>query len=348
MVNKERFKDIIAYILVIGLFVLAALIIKPVISSIIYGILLGYIFYPLYRVIRSKLKNENLSAFLVCLTVLALIIGIISIILSSLLRQVIDLYLTLQDTNLLHIIKQTLPEFLAASESSTTIVNAINTSLSNIIAGYLRQVNSFILDIPIILLQLFVVIFIFFFTLKDGKKALEYIEELSPLKKENHEKFFTHLKDITNSVLLGQILVGVLQGVIAGIGYYLFGVPNALLLTFLTIIIGIIPLIGPWFVWIPVDIYLFVVGRNGAGVGLLVYGLFFINWIDAFIRPIIVSKRTKINTAIVIIGMIGGLLTFGILGLILGPLVLAYILLVVELYRKKNITPKNSLLFKEG
>ncbi len=346
MVNKEMFKDIIAYILVIGLFILAVLIIKPVISSIIYGVLLGYIFYPLYKIIKSKLKNENLSSFLVCLIVLAIIIGTVAIILSSLLKQIINLYLILQKTNIIHIIQQTLPEFIASSESSTTIVNAISTSLSNIIASYLKQVNVFILNIPVILLQLFVVIFIFFFTLKDGKRALAYIEELSPLKKENHEKFFTHLKDITNSVLLGQILVGVLQGVIAGAGYYIFGVPNALLLTFLTIIIGIIPLIGPWLVWIPIDIYLFAIGRNGAGVGLLIYGLFLINWIDAFIRPLIVSKRTKINTAIVIIGMIGGLFTFGLLGLILGPLVLAYVLLVIELYRKKNITPENSLLFK--
>ncbi len=267
--------------------------------------------------------------------------------LSSLLNQVIDLYLKLQKTDVIYIIQQTLPNFISSSEASTTIVSAINTSISNILASYLGKISTLILDVPIILLQLFVVIFIFFFALKDGERLIGYLEELSPLKKENHNKFFSHLKDITSSVLIGQVLVGILQGVIAGIGYFIFGVPNTLLLTILTIIIGIIPLIGPWLIWIPVDIYLFATGRNIAGIGLLIYGLILINWIDVLIRPLIVSKKTKINTAVVVIGMIGGLLAFGILGLILGPLVLAYILLVIEVYRKKTINPKDNLLFRE-
>ena len=347
MLNKENFKDLIIYILVIGLFILGGIILKPVARPIIYGLLLAYIFYPIYKLIKSKLKNENLSAFIVCLTVLTMIISLITVIFSSLLKEIINLYLMLQKTDLISIIKQTLPEFLASSETSSTIVNAINTSLSNILATYLEKISSMILNIPITLLQIFVIIFIFFFALRDGAKAIEYIESLSPLKKETHGKFFTHLKDITNSVLLGQILVGILQGVFAGIGYFIFGVPNALLLTVLTIIIGIIPLIGPWFVWIPVDIYLFATGRTVAGVGLLIYGIILINWVDTFVRPLIVSKKTKINTGIIIIGMIGGIFTFGLLGLILGPLILAYILLTMELYRKKDLTSKNSLLFKE-
>jgi len=346
MLNKENVKDLLIYILLLGLFLLAIVIIKPIISSIIYGILLAYIFHPIYKTIFSKLKNKNLSALIVCLGVLAIIISIITVIISSLFREIVNLYITFQKTDLIYYIKEALPSFLASSEISTTLVSAINTSISNLLSVYLGKMSSFLMNIPTIALKLLVVFLIFFFALKDGPKALEYIKSVSPLKKETHEKFFTHLKDITKSVLLGQILVGILQGVFAGIGYFIFGVPNALLLTFLTVIIGIIPLIGPWFVWIPVDIYLFATGRSGAGIGLLIYGLILINWIDTFVRPIIVSKRAKINTAIVIIGMIGGLFSFGILGLIIGPLILAYILLAVELYRKKTLD-ENSLLFEK-
>ncbi len=348
MLNKESFKELLTYALVVGLFILAGMIVLPVLSSIIYGILLAYIFYPVYLWTLSKLKNENFSAFLVCLIVLGIIVGIGIIIISSLLRQVVNFYLTLQNTDYILVLKEILPAFLSSSESSTTIVTAINASVSNLIQIYLAKVSNFILDVPIILLQLFVVIFVFFFALRDGVKALAYIKTLSPLKKETHNKFFVHMKDITNSVLLGQILVGVLQGVFAGIGYFIFGVPNALLLTFLTVIVGVIPLIGPWLIWIPVDIYLFAVGRNGSGIGLLIYGMILINWVDAFIRPLIVSKRAKINIAVVIIGMIGGMFTFGVLGLILGPLILAYILLAMELYRKRDIDSGDSLLFRDG
>ncbi|GAG19280.1 unnamed protein product, partial [marine sediment metagenome] len=136
-----------------------------------------------------------------------------------------------------------------------------------------------------------------------------------------------------------------IQGIIAGIGYFIFGVPNALLLTILTIFVGIIPLIGPWLVWVPIDIYLFASGHSGAGFGLLIYGLVVISWLDTIIRPLIVSRKSQINPAIVIIGMIGGLFVFGILGLLAGPLILAYVLLVIELYRKKTFN--KNIIFKE-
>ena len=165
------------------------------------------------------------------------------------------------------------------------------------------------------------------------------------MKKDVQTRFFQHFKDITNSVLIGQVVVGIIQGVVAGIGYFIFGVPNALLMTLITMIIGIIPIIGPWLVWIPIDIYLFSIDRTGAGLGLFIYGLFLINWVDTIIRPMIVARRTQINPAIVLIGMIGGLYVFGILGLIIGPLILGYVILIFELYRKKSYG--DNIMFKK-
>ena len=196
MLNKENVKDLLIYILLLGLILLAILIIKPILGSIVYGILLAYIFYPVYKIILSKLKNENLSAFIVCLGILILIIGIIAIIISTLFKEIISLYLLVQETDLIAIIKETLPPFLASSEISSTLVSAINSSLSNLLSSYLGKMSHFLLNIPTIILQLFVVLLIFFFALKDGIKALEYIKSISPLKKETHEKFFKNLQNI--------------------------------------------------------------------------------------------------------------------------------------------------------
>jgi predicted PurR-regulated permease PerM len=200
-----------------------------------------------------------------------------------------------------------------------------------------------VLNIPLALIHLAVVMFVFFFALRDGREAVEYLRSLSPLKVEMNQRIFEKFKDITNSVLIGQILIGIIQGLIAGIGYFILGVPNALLLTLLTIIAGIIPIIGPPIVWIPVDIYLFLSGRPIAAIFLLIYGTLIVGWIDNLLRPLFVSIKTKLNTGIVTIGMIGGLLSFGIAGLILGPLILAYVLIVFEIYQKKNI--QDSVVF---
>jgi predicted PurR-regulated permease PerM len=115
-------------------------------------------------------------------------------------------------------------------------------------------------------------------------------------------------------------------------------------LTFLSIVAGVLPLIGSWIVWVPTVIVLLISGNTSQAVGLTIYGVLIVAWIDNILRPIIVSRRTSINPAIVLIGMIGGLFAFGFLGLILGPLILSYVILVTELYRQKQ---SESILIKE-
>ena len=345
MITKENTKTVITVVLITALFALAIVIIKPIAISILFGILFAYIFYPLYKWVKSKIKNETLSALIVCVGIL-IILGILLILLiGSLLSQVINFYSSLEKLDLIEIINQVFPNFLSSSELSRTIASSLNTFISDFLADALSNIGDIILDIPIILLQLFVVIFIFFYALRDGEKAIDYLKSLSPLQKETQEKFFKQFKDITYSVLIGEIAVGIIQGIISGIGYFVFGVPNTLLLTLLTIVVSILPLIGPWLIWVPVNIYLFTSGRTEAGIGLLIYGLLIISWLDTVIRSMIVSRRAEINSAIVIIGMLGGVFVFGILGFIIGPLVLGYVLLVIELYRKKTLD--ETIIFKK-
>ncbi len=344
MLTEKNFKDIVTAVLIVGLFILAAMILKPVIFSIIFGILLAYIFYPIYKKTLPKVKNENLCASLMCILLLLIVLIPIILILTSLINQAVNAYIALQNIDLVTSLKQTMPSIFS-SEIPTSVANSLNSFMSKIISYFISKFSGFILNIPVIMLQFFVVIFVFFFGLRDGKKAVEYVKSLSPLSKETENRFFKQFKEITNSVLVGQIIIGILQGVIAGIGYFIFGVPYPLILTLLTMLVGIIPLIGPWLVWLPVNIYLFAIGRTGAGIGLLIYGLIVISWIDTIIRPLIVSRKTKVNSAIIIIGMIGGLFVFGILGLILGPLILSYVLLVIEIYRRNRSA--ESLIFKK-
>lgn len=346
MLNNSNFKDLITYTLIIGLFLLVFFILKPIIFAMIYGILLAYIFYPLYNFINKKIKSEFLSALIVCLGLIVIIFVLAVVIFDSLSKQIIDLYLFFQQVDVVKVTEDLMPEFLRSTAISGTIIESINANLSILIGNYVSGIGGYISHAPIILIKLFVIIFVFFFCLKDGHKSIEYIRELSPFKKETNDRFFENFKKVTNSILIGQIVVGVVQGVVAGLGYFIFGVNNVLILTALTVIAAIIPMVGPWLVWIPVDIYLFASGNSGAALGLLIYGTILVGWVDNFIRPIIVSRRTKINSLIIMVGMIGGLLSFGFIGIIMGPLILSYALLVMELYLKKNIGDE-SVFIKE-
>jgi predicted PurR-regulated permease PerM len=99
---------------------------------------------------------------------------------------------------------------------------------------------------------------------------------------------------------------------------------------------GILPILGTPLVWVPVAIYMFIAGNNVAGWGVVVFGIIS-STIDNILRPIFVSKMTKVHSGIVLISMVGGIFLFGILGIVIGPLIVAYLLIILELYRKKPV-----------
>ena len=336
MFDKNRVKGFVSYALVICLFVLAFIIVKPVFESVIYGLLLAYITYPIYSWINSKIKIKTVSAAIVCISFISIIVIIAGFLFSSLFKQAVNFYLFFREVDIGNTFVSLIAKFLPIVSTPTFPINlasTINTFISTILSNSFNQLSNVVLNAPVIILNLFIVLLVFFYSLREGKEIIEYIKSLAPFNKETQDRFFKQFKDITSSVILGHIVVGLIQGLFAGIGYYIFGVPNALLLTILTSIVAIIPL-GAWIGWVPVDIFLFASGKTGAALGLLIYGLFFISTLDNILRMIIVSRRTEVNSAVVLIGMIGGGFVFGFLGFIIGPLVLAYVILVIELYKK--------------
>jgi predicted PurR-regulated permease PerM len=348
MFEEKNLKNLITMVLILALFVAAAFIIRPIFMSIIVGLLLGYVFYPIYQFTKSKIKHETTSAFLISLGFFLLLMFFIIVIIRSLAYQAISAWTSIQSFDPSVLVNNLPIDLIMPKQYTEVLSNSFKTFVSSLIAGSLTDFSNIISNLPVFLLQLFVVFFVFFFALRDGESALDYISSVSPLEKNIQERFFQKFKDVTYSVIVGQILVGIIQGVCAGVGYFIFGVPNALLLTLLTIITSIIPFIGSWLVWIPVVIYLLGIGKIGAGIGLFLYGAFFVSIIDNILRPVLVSQRLKMNSGIVLVGMVGGLLSIGTLGILIGPLVLAYVLLVLELYKQKKSPDGGVFKVEEG
>ena len=123
-----------------------------------------------------------------------------------------------------------------------------------------------------------------------------------------------------------------------GLGLWVFGVPKALTLTIMGTFASMLPMIGPWFIWIPVTIGMLLAGKVGAAIFFAVYCLFFVSTIDNILRPYIVSRKTGVSSVVVLVGMIGGLFVFNILGLILGPLILSYLILFLKAYKDGTLS----------
>ncbi len=331
-------KKIATIIILLILIVLSFFLLKPILLSIIFGFILAFIFTPVYNLIVKLTKNPSLSSSLVCIILISLVVLPLWFLTPIVIDQSIKIYAASQQIDFVEPLKIIFPSLFASDTFSAEVGSVIRSFVTKTTNSLMNTISQLILNFPKIFLQLAVVFFTLFFTLRDKELFVNYIKSLSPFPKDIEKKLFDSSREITSSVLYGQVVVGILQGIIAGIGFFVFKVPNALILTLLAIVSGIFPIVGTAIVWAPVTVYLFIAGNPSSALGILLFGTFS-STIDNFLRPIIVSRRTKMPTSLIIMGMIGGGFLFGMIGFILGPLILAYLITILEIYRTKE-SPK--------
>jgi len=336
--DEVYFRKIMTSVILIVLVVLSFFLVRPVLMAIIIALILAFVFTPVYNILCKSIKSKNLSAALIVFFLILLIILPVWFLTPILIGQAFGIFQASQQIDFVTPLKSILPSLFASEQFSSEIGSILSSFTSDVANSIVNSLSQIILNFPTISLQLLVVFFTFFFVLRDQDKVLAYVKSLLPFSKEVEKKIFDYSKGITSSVLYGQVIIGILQGIAAGLGFFIFGVPNALFLTLLAMMAGIFPIIGTTIIWLPVAIYLFVGGNTFSAIGVVVFGLISAT-IDNFLRPMIVSRRTKIHSAILLISMIGGLFLFGILGFILGPLIISYLLIMLEIYRNRK-SPK--------
>lgn len=334
--EQDYFKKIMTAVILIILVVLTFFLLKPIIFSIIMGVVLAFLFSPVYDFFFKYIKRKNITALLMCLILIAAIVIPLWYVIPIAIDQSINFYISSQSIDFVTPLKTIFPSFFQSEQFSNEIGIAIQsfvTKTTNSLMNYLSEV---ILNFPTLLLQLLVILFSFFFVLRDKEGLIEYIKSLIPFSKEVENRLFKSSKDLTISILYGQVVLGIIQGIIAGIGFFIFGVSNPLLLTILAMLAGVLPIIGTAIVWVPVVIYLFVAGNTMSALGVVLFGLTS-SIIESLFKPIFISRRAKMNSSLILFGMVGGMFLFGLLGVILGPLILAYLFIIIEAYRDKKL-----------
>lgn len=334
--DEIYFRKIMTIGILVVLVVLSFFLLRPILLSIIFGVIFAFIFSPVHNKIYKRVKSKNLSVILISLFLVLLIMLPIWFLTPILIDQSLKIYFATQQMDFVTPLKQFFPSVFASEEFSREVGSIMHSFVNKTINSFVNSISSLIFNFPNLLLQFFVAFFTFFFVMRDKDKLISYIKSLLPFSKDVEKKIFEQTKGITISVLYGQILIGIIQGLITGAGFFIFRVPNYLFLTLLAIMAGIFPVVGTTIIWVPVAIYLLVVGNTFAAVGVTVFGLIAM-FIDNILKPIFVSRRTSMPVPIILIGMIGGFFFFGVLGFILGPLILAYLLIILEIYRNKRI-----------
>ncbi|MGK0209255.1 MAG: putative PurR-regulated permease PerM [Patescibacteria group bacterium] len=326
--------------LVLGLFlilvILSFLVVKPILIALSFGMILAYVFNPLYIKMQKNIKNPTVAAAVLIIVIGLLIILPLLFFTPIFIQQIFGVFDDIKSVNIAKAIVAVFP-FIGDDTVAFSLLSNLNNMPGKFISSLVDGLLSMVLNFPNILLQTFVFLFTFFFALRDSDKLVAYFKQLSPFSTLTENRFMREFRVITNSVILGQVLIGLLQGLSLGLGMLLLGVPNVLIWTILTVIVSIIPVIGPWLVWVPLTLFLFVSGDTTSGVILALYSGLFVSNIDNVVRPYLLSRNSKTHLAINLAGTIGGLYFMGILGLILGPLILAYFFIIVDFYRQGKL-----------
>jgi predicted PurR-regulated permease PerM len=184
-----------------------------------------------------------------------------------------------------------------------------------------------------VMINVLTALFILYFMLISGRDMEKRIVRLLPLKTTNKDALWSETKNMVVSNAIGIPVLMLCQCIIAVIGYWLFGIENSLVWGVLTGVASIIPLVGTMIVWVPICIVVLAGGRIGLGLGLILYCAVVISNIDNVLRFTILKKIGDVHPLITVFGVIVGLQIFGIMGLIFGPLLLTYFILLMKIYR---------------
>jgi predicted PurR-regulated permease PerM len=182
-------------------------------------------------------------------------------------------------------------------------------------------------------------LFTMFFLFRDGPQVVDQFRQVFDQVLGERTKGYLHTIETTvKAVVYGIVLTAIAQGAIAGMGYWLVGVKAPILLAIVTTMFAMIPF-GTPVVWVSVSLLLLLEGDTWAGVSLLLWGSLIVSWVDNIIRPLVISSSTRIPFVLVMFGVLGGLASFGFIGLFLGPVILAMALAIWREWQQVHETP---------
>ena len=347
---KEEFSKYFILLLFVAAIFLVFLVIKPFIIAILTSIITSYIFYPLYKWINKKTKRKNLSAIIVTFLIIILIITPIVFIANSLTKEVMTVYTNskqrIAEGNIIDAESGSNNLLLKLNSFLVSIADKpqISSSLDNITNTITSSLSNFIFTIPKKILSFFVIIFLIFFMLRDGELMVKKIKYFIPLKKHHQNKIIKRFGKVTHAVVYGHFITALIQGMVGVLGLYIFGVKSPLVWGITMMIACMIPFVGAPIVWFPLGILKLIEGLTTStisitirGIGLLIYGFVIISSIDNLIKPKIIGDKAKIHPTIILLGVLGGLSIFGVIGIVVGPLILSLFLTFAEIYKTEIV-----------
>lgn len=310
-------------------------ILSPFLTPILWALIIALVFAPVFRLIlRWNGDRRTLAALLTLAGVVLLVVLPLTLLGLALLREATGVYERLQSGAwnpgaYLHRLFDTLPDWIGALldrfglTSFNTILQRINTSVSQ----GLQSVGLVAVDVGQemmnFLAKLFITLYLAFFMVRDGDAIAHTLRETLPLPRAHKRALFSTFATVLRATVKGHLVVAMVQGALGGVAFWALGLPASLLWAVLMALLSLLPVVGSGLVWLPMALYLMAVGALWQGLALIAFGVLVIGLIDNLLRPVLVGRDTRLPDYLVMLATLGGLATFGVNGLVLGPAIAA-------------------------
>jgi predicted PurR-regulated permease PerM len=311
---------------------------RPFLQVVVWSALIAILFFPAYRVILARVRRPAAASALSILLVLVVVVVPIGFVTTAVITEVAQMAQWLQAqvaalrsdpaaaANLqksLDAAKQYVDvEDLLTQEKLTPIVQRVSQFLLEKSAGFVGGLLGVVMSLAFTLFTLF-------YLFRDGEKIAAGLPGILPLERARSEAVLERTRTTITACVYGVLVIAILQGTLGGVLFAVLGLPSALLWGVVMTILATIPMAGPAIIWAPAASILFVSGQYGKA-GFMFAGGIFISTVDNFLRPRLVSERARLHELFIFFSVLGGLRAFGFVGLLIGPVVLAITIALLE------------------
>ena len=340
--SSYRHVFVIATVAILGVALLRLL--APFVSALEWTVVLGFLLYPLQvRLSRALHHRHGLAAGIITLLTPFVIIAPLSLLTAAFVQQVTILIAWLKSHSLLSFasITQDLAQYpllgrLVAWSQEHLPVGAEDLDkwatggAKRLLQGAASASGTFVVGVAGTVVQFFLMLFLLYYFLRDGRAMLAHVIRLIPMEGRRREQMIRDLVAVLRAVVYGTAMTAALEGILVGIAWAIIELPSPVVFGALTALAAFVPAVGMAIVVAPAILYLAAVGRWGAAVFLLVWSLM-VSLSENFVRPLLTSRHGEISPLAVFVGAIGGVAAFGLIGLVLGPVLLNLIVALIRL-----------------
>lgn len=333
---------------------------QPFIEVLLWAIVLVIVFYPVHQRIEARLGSSSWSAIISCLLVIFTILVPLTLITYAVVKELTGFAQNLQANveSLLDPNSPTVGRYLRWLEQYVDIKDLrspgfIAERLKNLGGSLANRTLGFVGGLLGIVIEVFFVIFTMYYLFRDGDRLRAALRFSLPLEGAKANEIIERTREVISASVYGVLVIATIQGALGGFIFFALGLPSPLLWGVVMMFFSMIPMAGAFIVWVPAALYLMITGQWVKAIILIAFGTFVIGMVDNFLRPKLVGERTRLHELLIFFSVLGGLQVFGVLGLVLGPAVVAITLALLDVVRQAGAgvakpTPDTTLIEEQA